>query len=399
MPKLLTDQQLRDIYDVVQSAGSCQKAAVSLGRAPSTVRQHYQQACERLGLEDGRALSGGQPISPHQDSEAAVAADRERSRANAEVTGLRAKYKSALDRIETLERDLGSVATLRDNLDPIRIEPRHGSGTSEATPVLVASDWHVEETVGAEVGGLNVYTPEIAETRARAFFTSGLRLFRLLNQDVKISTAVLPLLGDFITGNIHGEENAEKNALQPNHAVVFAQNLLIGGIQFLLEHTAYDFIIPCHSGNHARTTQKTRFASENGHSLEYLMYLHLAAYFREEKRLRFDVAQGMHSYLQVYDQTIRFHHGHAVKYNGGVGGIYIPTNKAVANWNLARHADVDVFGHFHQYIPTPRWVCNGSLIGYNAFALSIKAPFEKPKQSLFLVDKRRGMTCHWPVLV
>ena len=34
----------------------------------------------------------------------------------------------------------------------------------------------------------------------------------------------------------------------------------------------------------------------------------------------------------------------------------------------------------------------------NAFALSIKADFEPPKQALFLMDKRRGRTCTWPIL-
>jgi hypothetical protein len=179
---------------------------------------------------------------------------------------------------------------------------------------------------------------------------------------------------------------------------VHAQNLIISGLEFLLNHSPFSFVIPCHSGNHARTTQKTRFGAENGHSLEYLMYLHLAAYFRNEPRVTFLIPEGMHSYVDVYNQTIRFHHGHAVKYGGGVGGIYIPVNKAIAQWNKARRADLDVFGHFHQMRDGGNFICNGSLIGYNAFALSIKADYEPPKQALFLLDKKRGRTCTWPIL-
>jgi hypothetical protein len=107
----------------------------------------------------------------------------------------------------------------------------------------------------------------------------------------------------------------------------------------------------------------------------------------------------MHSYLQVYDTTIRFQHGHAIKYGGGVGGIYIPVNKAIAQWNKARHADLDVFGHFHQQRDGGNFVVNGSLIGYNAFAMSIKADYEQPKQALFLMDKKRGRTCLWPLFL
>ena len=52
------------------------------------------------------------------------------------------------------------------------------------------------------------------------------------------------------------------------------------GIDYLLRNSKLNIILVCHSGNHARTTRTTRFGAENGHSLEYLMYLHLAAYFR-----------------------------------------------------------------------------------------------------------------------
>jgi hypothetical protein len=262
----------------------------------------------------------------------------------------------------------------------------------------VASDWHVEENVGPEVGGLNKFNIDIAKARATKFFQSALRLTRLLAQDIKIDTMVLALLGDFISNDIH-EEFPEVNELTPMHAIVTAQNFIISGIEFLLANSKLKFVIPCHSGNHARTTRTTRFSTENGHSLEYLMYLHLAAYFRTEPRITFIIPPGPHSYVKVYDQTIRFHHGHMIKYAGGVGGIYVPVLKSVAQWNIARRADLDIFGHFHQCRDGGRFICNGSLIGYNAFALSIKADFEPPKQQLLLIDRKRGRTATWPIIL
>lgn len=334
------------------------------------------------------------PPSPHEQ----IGEDRQRIRAAGELASLKARYKESLNTIDTLEQQLRATNVLRQSVDVFEITPRMGSGTSEATPVVVLSDWHVEELVGSEVGGLNRYTPEIATERATTCFQAALRLVRLLQQDVTINTVVLALLGDFITGNIHGEETAEKNELTPTHAIVHAQNLLISGIEFLLNNSTLDFIVPCHSGNHARTTQKTRFGSENGHSLEYLMYLHLAAYFRNEPRLTFIIPDGMHSYIDIYGHILRFHHGHAVKYGGGVGGIYIPVKKAIAQWNKGRAAALDVFGHFHQLRDGGDFICNGSMIGYNAFALSIKADYEPPKQALFLMDKKRGRTAMWPIV-
>jgi hypothetical protein len=179
------------------------------------------------------------------------------------------------------------------------------------------------------------------------------------------------------------------------HALLFAQNLIVSGIEFHPRAQRYKLVIPCHSGNHARTT-KTRFGAENGHSLEYLMYVHLAAHFRNEPRVEFRVADGYHSFLDIYGKKIRFHHGHAINYQGGIGGIFIPAFKAISQWDKANSADLDVFGHFHQCKDGGKFICNGSLIGYNAYALSIKADYEPPKQTLFLIDKKRGRTCTWP---
>lgn len=328
-----------------------------------------------------------------------VKADRLNTAQSSAFASLKKKYVEALKTIESQEKALGVTEALTGGISTYRISPKADlKGQNEATAVLVASDWHIEERVGKEVGGLNRYNLDIAQARATAFFQNGVRLVHILEKDIPIPTIILALLGDFISNDIH-DEFPEINELQPIHAIVRAQNMVASGIEFLLKESEANLVIPCHSGNHARTTKTTRFTTEAGHSLEYLMYSHLAAYFWKEPRVQFLIADGIHSYVDVYSTTIRFHHGHAIKYNGGVGGIYIPTLKAIAQWNKARHADLDVFGHFHQQRDGGNFLCNGSLIGHNAFGISIKADFEPPKQTLFLVDKKRGKTGVWPVFV
>lgn len=129
------------------------------------------------------------------------------------------------------------------------------------------------------------------------------------------------------------------------------------------------------------------------------MYHNLAHLFRSEKRVKFVISGGYHSYLKVYDMTVRFHHGHDIRYAGGVGGLYIPANKAIAQWNKGRWADLDVYGHFHQFRDASNFICNGSLIGFSPYALSIKGEFEEPKQAFFLIDRDRGKTITAPILV
>jgi len=359
--------------------------------------------CPKLVYRDSKT---GLCVDCHNAARAAqvpsaqVRSDRERQRSSEELSSLRKRYDEALKTIERQERDLKVLDSLvTRGVETFKIVPKQGTSTSEGTVVSVASDWHIEEVVKpGTVSGLNEHTPEIAKARATKFFRGTLRLTRLLQQDIKIDHLVMPLLGDFISNDIH-DEFPENNALLPMHAIEEAQGLIASGVEFLLEHSKLHLTLPCHSGNHARTTKTTRFSSENGHSLEYLMYRHLAAYFRTESRVQFIIPDGPHSYVDIYGQTLRFHHGHMIKYGGGIGGIFIPTYKAIAQWNKARKADLDVFGHFHQCKDGGNFLCNGSSIGYNAFALSIKADFEEPKQQMFLLDKKRGRTCTWPILV
>ena len=259
---------------------------------------------------------------------------------------------------------------------------------------MVGSDWHAEESVTLEdTGGANSHDLDGCTAKAVRFFQGGQRLWEITNRDTRVATLVLAMLGDFINNTIH-EDAQETNNLLPADAIVFAQDLIISGIQFLLKETdVEEIIIVCHSGNHGRMTHKQRNGkAEAGNSLERYMYHNLRRFFEKESRVRFQIGEGYHSFLNLFGTyPIRFHHGHSIRYHGGVGGITIPVNKAINEWNKNKdHRDtkLDVFGHFHQYIDGGNFIGNGSLIGYNAYAVSIKAPYERPQQSFFLINKK-----------
>lgn len=294
-----------------------------------------------------------------------------------------------------LTRTLESISKVKD-VKTFKISKRVGS-KSEATAIVLASDWHVGELVdSSSIGYVNEYNKEIAKKRGEEFFANTFRLLQIFEKDVEINTLVLALLGDFITNTIH-EDLAETNTMLPADEISFAQDLIISGLEFLLKETKLNIIIPCHSGNHGRMTKKQRTSAEAGNSLEYYMYRNIAGYFRNEKRLTFIIPRGYFSFVEVYDKVIRFHHGHNLQYGGGVGGITIPVNKAIAQWNKIRNVDFDCFGHFHQYLDGGYWLCNGSMIGFNNYAESIKATFDKPKQTFFLIDSSRSKTVVCPI--
>lgn len=341
------------------------------------------------------------PSAPPVDPATQIEQDQQRRHSTTELGALKKKYDEALTIIERQRVELGILSLFEQGADStFEIHPREGAGTSEATPVILASDWHSEELVTpAQVNGLNEFNPDICERRIATFFQASTNLMRNhLNPGVHIHDVVVALLGDFITNDIH-EELVENVAMRPTEAIVWVQDRIAKGIEFFLNHTDYTYTFVCKVGNHSRTTKKTHFSQEHGHSLEHLLYVYLAGYFRNEPRVKFVIQNGYLTYMDIYNSTVRFHHGHAIKYNGGVGGLTIPANKAVAQWDKARRADLDCFGHFHQTKSDQKWKCNGSLIGYNSFGVAIKGDFEPPRQTLFLVDKKRGATCDWPILL
>ena len=155
------------------------------------------------------------------------------------------------------------------------------------------------------------------------------------------------------------------------------------------------------TGN-SRNSEKRKISTENKNSYEYLMYHMLRRQFEGNDRVNFIIEDGYLTYVDVYDYKIRFHHGHALNYNGGVGGLTIPTAKAIAQWDKETKAYLDIFGHFHTLMMdtgTAKFVVNGSLVGYSPFALRIKPPYEAPKQAFVLIDKNRGKTISAPIFV
>jgi hypothetical protein len=329
--------------------------------------------------------------------------DRELARLREELSRSGKLLKASEADVKRLNKELhysNEIASL--DITPAVIEPREPSGTAEGVVAMNCSDWHCEERVDpATISFVNTFNLDVCKERVGKLFRSGLRLTRLLQQDIKVHTMVLGLLGDFITNDIH-DEMPEICQLRPTEAIEFAQDLLVGGIEHILDNSDLKLIVPCHSGNHARTTKQVRFSTENGHSLEYLMYRNLERYFGLKygaERIEFRVSKGYHSMVDIYGTKVRYHHGHAINYAGGIGGIFIPAFKAISQWNkITKGVDLDFFGHFHQHKDGGNFVSNGSLIGFNTYALSIKADYEPPNQTLTLFDKKRGRTCTWPIL-
>jgi hypothetical protein len=314
----------------------------------------------------------------------------EEHRSAKEKRDIRKEHGALIEENDRLRREL---AETRVALRPpeIVVYRQPSWERSDAIACAIASDWHVEETVNAEsVHGLNEYNLDVARSRAEHFFKNWLRLTDIMARDTKITTMFLAGLGDFFSGWIH-EELLASTSLAPGDAARFVKGLFCSGIDYLLRESPYTLegvLIP---GNHGRMTKYVHMADPTGTSLESVMYDAVRDRYHGNPRVRLEVSEHAMRYRRFYERMdVRFIHGYEVKFGGGVGGLTIPLRKALSQWNIAKRADLTLLGHFHQLLDGGDFIVNGSLIGYNTFAQGIKASFEEPRQSFFLITARKG---------
>lgn len=332
---------------------------------------------------------------------ARVASDRERRGLQAEVQELREKYAHTLEEIAALEAQNAAFAAIRQPVEPIRIVADPGKDKGEAVAIVQASDWHVEERVDpSTVGYRNEYNPDIAEARATQFFQNALKLVRKERQDVAIDRIILGLQGDLVSGFLH-EELEESNYLSPVEAIRYVKRLVIGGLRLWKEDGGFkQILVVTNYGNHGRTTKKIRVSTGYRNSYEAMAYDDLADLYHGDDVVKIQTTHSYFNQVECFGRLLRFHHGDAVKYLGGIGGLTVPLLRYIAKSNHQQAADADFIGHFHQLMPysrAHRFVVNGSLIGFNAYAQRIGASPEPPLQSFHLLDSARGFTVSAPI--
>lgn len=322
----------------------------------------------------------------------------ERHRMKAEIDALKAEKRELLHRLDAAHTALVAADELRSNARPPKpIKFKVSSHQRQAHPVLMCSDWHVGEAVDpGKVSGVNTYNPEVAKVRADRLGEAACWLIDHHRKSFEIREVTVWLGGDLLTGFLHSDQQ-ESNHLAPNREALFVQDRASELIDRLLGMPKIERVeVVCNDGNHGRLTIKQRISTRSENSLEWLLYQQLRRTYARESRVSFDIAEGEFVYHQIYDWTYRFTHGDATKFQGGVGGMTIPINKAIARWQTYKHADVTCMGHYHQYLDTPGLVVNGSLIGAAPYGMRVGSN-EPPVQAFFLVDSKRGKCMSTPI--
>lgn len=335
-----------------------------------------------------------------------------------EVTRLEVKIKQLTDQLvlskkkETaLKTDLlATERALGDALGLASHKPKTFKITAvgdkekkAATAVALLSDVHCEEIIQAsKVNYLNKHNPDISKKRLTRFFQLLVKFIRLHRRDSNIDNLVLWLGGDFFTGS---ESHGTPVAFGDSEAVLFAQDMIVSGIKFIREQMPELKIhIVGSVGNHSRKnqTKPINTAKEQEISLEWIMYHTIRQIFADDENLTFQFDNSYHSYVKVYDKTIRFNHGHlGFRYNKGLAGIHGPLWKAISEtWDNQIAADLTCIGHYHSWTPASLarpYMVNGSTIGLSPYGAFFGN--EPPSQMMFLVHRRYGFIEQTPLFV
>ena len=257
--------------------------------------------------------------------------------------------------------------------------------------VALFSDAHIEETVkSASVTGLNEYNVKIAKKRIEKYFAN---LVSCLNTD-KVEYLLFASLGDTISGFIH-EELSQTNELTPLEATFEAQNLIYNGLKYICDNTELKRIkFVGIVGNHSRVTNKIQHSNGYKMSYEWLMYKNIQKQAElEGLPIEFDIPESEMAIEDTSDgKRFLFIHGFQIKGsgNGTVCGIYPSLGRLSLKYGKVYKQDKIYLGHFHSCISIPNAVVNGSIIGYNSYALTNGFAYEEPAQMYELYDTNIG---------
>jgi len=193
-------------------------------------------------------------------------ADAELARLRSEAASLRAKYKAALEQIDR-ERERADRFTALQGVTPrplTKSVKARKAAKHPATAILMLSDIHCEERVLPEtVNAANDYSLDVCQLRMAELQERFLACLEHERNQADIRRVLVWLGGDFITGHIH-PDCVEVAQLSPMNATRWIADRLRGLIDSVAQH-ADEVVVCTNAGNHGRSTEKNRIATELEH--------------------------------------------------------------------------------------------------------------------------------------
>jgi len=332
--------------------------------------------------------------------------------------------KVLLDKINRLSRELEQARKENVEADAIRQgifelanhtpdEPEWTHDRREfpyhhGIPGLLLSDIHLGEKVYPnQVFHVNEFDTEICHRRIKRVIDTTINLTHHVLAQPDYPGFVLKLGGDNINGIIHEELEIGSDKRFMEQIIEIADALHASILKLVSVYKrVYVVGVP---GNHGRSTKKPMAKFNAATNADWLVYQML------ERFLLPLVAKGVVVFncppardvtYKVAGRRFRLTHGDQFRGGDGMIGFLGPVTRGKhkkLSMAMSLPTDNEQFetmeiGHFHTLHQTPSLIANGSIKGYDEYALSNSFGYEPPQQALYLTHEKFGINHFMPVL-
>jgi len=373
-------------------------------------RQKSNGACRKKLEGEGEPYWGNFTVEPSKPVAIAeqVSTEREIMRHQAEVSILKKKYNSLLKEKAFEDRIIGD---LHDNLlrigrtkPPKYVKPK--STQSEEVLGIVISDSHIGEVVSAEeTFGLEQYDFDIFRLRLQHYLDSIINIMTNKLKGYVFNKINVFMLGDMVSGMIHSEliEAADRPVTEQvlNGAEVFS--LFFSE----LAQMGHKIEVDCVYGNHGgiRYWGKKQFKKRYV-NWDFMFYKYLEQRLAEQDNIKFNIYKSFFVTREIAGHNFLLLHGDDIR--AWMGIPYYGIERKVKDFQelLASRGEIIdyvLLAHFHRAATLDKVhgekIMNGSFMKGNEFVLGACATMSQPKQWIFGIHPKKGITFRFPIVL
>lgn len=384
-----TEDELHEAVAAFEAHGRNKaRAAEALGMPVATLRGRIKRAVERGFMNDPDAAKKRQE-------------ELKLLRLDKQVSELRAELKRAQTECLTAAGVKQFILGAKDVLTAEDPDPEWTEALDRGltrfdgdVPTAIWSDFHGAEIVKPEqVQYVNEYNTEIMHARFQRLLDHTVLMFKQHLSPRKYPGFVLMLGGDMVTGDIH-QELSETNEESTMPALIRLHRMIRCGIVRLADVFGAVHVV-CVYGNHGRTNQKPQHKDQAFKNFDWLLYCLLAEWFADDPRVTFKIPDDDEVQFVVAGHRYRLTHGSQFKGGQGFIGAMAPIirgdhKKMIAAQSYGMPYDTMVLAHWHQCHWWQRVVVNGSIKGYDEYAMDNNFKFELPKQMTWITSRTFG---------
>jgi hypothetical protein len=303
------------------------------------------------------------------------------------------QYKKLLNQMSYEDRIVKLFDSKLTKYKPSRISPKTPIKSSNEI-VLLLSDFHAGEVIEPDsMYGLNEYNLDILKERLDNMYSNFINIMDMYNFTNAISTINIWLLGDMVSGVIHEELHQGVNITDE---VIITAEYLSEIISYLSQEFA-NVEVTGIVGNHGRMTQKPTHKDKYC-SFDYVMYKFIESKCKDLSNITFNLPKASYAIETIYDYNFFLDHGENISCSGVPFTALKNRSNNLSNI-MSYKKDMNIhyycIGHIHNANILDRTggkvITNGSLVGYNEYAMDKNCSYSEPKQICFVVNEKYGV--------